>query len=94
MKASARSWKNASRTIETPDERSGGGAGDQRQARVAHPIRHRSVVHGDVVVADQLQREGVDRRRDAAAAIRNDAVCRPGADAFDRGRDFVGAAER
>ena len=49
-------------------------AGFDRQRRIPGPLAHRRIVEGDVVVAELMEQEKVDRGRDAAAAIADDVL--------------------
>src|SRR5262245_23300720 len=61
-----------------------------REARVARPLGERGVVDGDIVPAEQGERERVAARRDAAAAIRDDASGLEGADGGELRAQDVG----
>ncbi len=72
--------------------RPSGSADDERQVRVGAPLSQRAVVQPGVVAAGQPEREEVDRRGDAAAAVGDDRLVRAYTAAVEGGGELGGRA--
>ena len=84
---------SSSERIAGPARRSPASAGDEGQVRVGAPLGQRAVVQPGVVAAGQREREEVDRRGDAAAAVGDDRLVRADPAAVEGGGELGGRAE-